>query len=84
MIKIQVFGSKIRGDFREDSDIDVLIIVRERSEAVLDILADISLEIDLNFDAKISLVIFSQEEYKQNEAWETPFTRNISREGILL
>ncbi len=84
LIKIQLFGSKIRGDFREDSDIDLLIVVRERNQAVLDIIAEISLDVDLKYDPKISLIIFSVDEYEQNKVWGTPFIKSIEREGVLL
>jgi len=84
LIRIQLFGSKIRGDFRENSDIDLLIVVRERTQAILDIIAEVSLDVDLEYDPKISLIIFSIDEYNQNEAWETPFIKNVEREGIPL
>ena len=84
LIKIKIFGSKIRGDYHQDSDIDILVIVRERTEEILDKVAEISLEVDLIYDSHISIMLFSEDEYQQNKGWETPFIQNVEREGLLL
>lgn len=33
IISIRLFGSKVKGDFKEDSDIDIFILVKEKREA---------------------------------------------------
>ena len=43
IISIRLFGSKVKGDFKEDSDIDMFILVKEKREArneISDIAAD--------------------------------------------
>lgn len=84
VIQIRLFGSKIRGKSHDDSDIDILIVVRERTQSILDTIADISLKVDLEYDVNISLIIFSIEEFDQNRIWETEFIQNIQREGVSL
>ena len=84
IVDLQLFGSKSRGTYHEESDIDLLLVVRERTTAVLDIIAEISLEIAFQYDAHISIILFSSEEYNQNVAWETPFIKNVEKEGIPL
>ncbi|MDZ7261965.1 MAG: nucleotidyltransferase domain-containing protein [candidate division KSB1 bacterium] len=84
LVRIQLFGSKTKGNFSPDSDIDVLLIVRQRTEEVLERIAELHLKVDLKYDPHISLIIFSEHEYLQNEAFESPFIKNINREGILL
>ncbi len=84
LVRVQLFGSKAKGDFNPDSDIDVLLVVRKRTEDILERIAELHLEVDLKYDPRISLIIFSEHEYKQNMAFESPFIRNIEREGILL
>lgn len=81
---IKLFGSKSRGDFNSDSDVDVLLVIKNRTEEILDTIAEIHLEVDLKYDPHISLVIFSEDEYKKNEVCETPFIKNIHNEGVLL
>lgn len=84
LIKIQFFGSKLRGDFREDADIDVLLVVKNRTNKVEDIVADIAFESDLKYDSHISIILLSEIEYNQNKAWETLFMQNVEREGQIL
>ena len=53
-------------------------------ETILDTIAEISLDVDLRYDPNISLIVFSLDEYNQNSAWETPFIKNVRKEGIPL
>jgi predicted nucleotidyltransferase len=84
LIRVQLFGSKAKGNFKPDSDIDVLLIVKDRTEKVLDKIAEIHFDVDLKYDPNISLIIFSDEEYRQNQRLDTPFIKNIQRESIAL
>ncbi len=84
ILQIKFFGSKAKGNFAPDSDIDILLIVKSRTEKVLDKIAEIHLDVDLKYDPNISLIIFSEDEYQQNRKLETPFIRNIERESIPL
>jgi len=38
LLEAKIFGSKVRGDFSQDSDIDILIILKERSKYLIDVL----------------------------------------------
>lgn len=40
LIDVEIFGSKVRGDFKKDSDIDILIVVKERTLDVMDKIAE--------------------------------------------
>jgi predicted nucleotidyltransferase len=39
VVRMSVFGSKVRGDDKETSDIDILVIVKKRSLRVMDEIA---------------------------------------------
>ncbi len=80
--QIKIFGSKVKGTFHEGSDIDVLLIVNERTQEILDQIAAIHLELDLQFDLNISLVIYSKHEFEKNASFESPFFKNLQRESI--
>ena len=82
LLQVKLFGSKSRGDFQQDSDIDLLLVVRQRTKEILDKLAELHLDIDLKYDPHISLIIFSEYEYKQNEMFDSPFIKSLKREGI--
>lgn len=84
LVKMEIFGSKIKGNFTEDSDIDILIIVKDRTLDVMDSVADIASELTLKYDLPISPVIFSEYEYKVNANMSSPFILNVEAEGIRL
>ena len=84
MVQLKLFGSKAKGDFTADSDVDILLIVKDRTDAILDKIAAIHLDIDLKYDPNISLIIFSEFEYEQNHRLNTPFIKSIQNESIAL
>ncbi len=78
-----LFGSQARGDATEDSDIDVLIVLkepfdlREERRRTLAVIAELSLK----HNALISDIIVSADEYRQSDA---PLYREVRREGLRL
>ena len=84
VVEVRLFGSKIRGDYYDDSDIDVLIIIKERTGAAHDTIYEELLEVELEYDSKISLTIFSEVEYNANLDARTPFMRALASEGVRL
>ena len=84
VISMSVFGSKVRGDYNEQSDIDILVIVKERSMDVMDKIAEITSELNIEYNHSIAPVVFSEQEYKINTNMETPFTVSVYSEGLSL
>lgn len=84
LIQLKLFGSKAKGNFTADSDIDILVIVKDRTDAILDKIAAIHQEVDLKYNPNISLIIFSEFEYEQNQRLKTPFIKSIQTESIAL
>ncbi len=80
----RLFGSKVRGDFTDESDIDVLLILQELNSAIIDKIVDALIELQLEYDANISPVIYSAYEYQVNAELGSPFVKNVEQEGILL
>ena len=78
--KIILFGSVARGEAREDSDVDILVV----GEVSLEELVDISFPILLEYGELISAKDMKKDylEYLSNEGYS--FARNISKEGIIL
>ena len=80
---IVLYGSKARGDDEEESDIDILVVLKgkvfpcEEITRTLDIVAEISLKHTM----VISCVFISEEQY---ESEQSPLLLNVRREGILI
>ena len=78
-----LYGSQARGDYRDDSDIDVLIVLKdefsygEMLNRTLDVIARLSLENDV----VISRAFVSKKDF---ETRQNPFLINVRREGIAI
>ncbi len=81
---IRLFGSKVSDRDTPASDIDLFIVVTEKTPEIEDTIMNIAFEIDLRHDVYISPRIVSLSVLK-NPVWKiTPFIRNIKREGVLV
>lgn len=84
MIKMEMFGSKARGDYSAGSDIDILIIVQERTVDIMDRIAEITSELNLEYNLSLAPVVFSDYEYNVNIGMSSPFSLSIETEGVLI
>jgi hypothetical protein len=84
LMKLVLFGSKARGDYDAESDIDVAIIVggltRELKNQILDKVA----EVEFKYFIPISTLILSDEEFGRLKRLERRIALDIEREGIPL
>jgi uncharacterized protein len=78
---IILFGSYARGDFLEDSDIDIILLI----ENAKDIFAErekyfpIVSRISLEYDKIVSIIPFDSREFLEKR---TPLILNVNKEGI--
>lgn len=82
--KVIVYGSYARGDYRENSDVDVMILVKLPEtgiKKIAPIVYDMAYDIELEKGIHISIVIKNEEQF---EYWmdTLPFYGNVSREGV--
>lgn len=84
LILLEVFGSKARGDYKSESDIDVFVLVKKFSPDVMEKIAAISSEISIEQGILISAVVLSESEYNNNRDANTLFVQEIDKDGIIL
>ncbi len=81
ILKVQLFGSRARGDAGAGSDFDILIIVKDKMSIdrmkIYDYILDVNLEYGLDF----SLKIYDKEEFERSKRLGLPFMKNILTEG---
>ena len=77
---IVVFGSYARGESKEESDIDVLIV----GDVKLDEIIDITYPILLRYGVYISPIVMSRDYFEMLKAEKTGFIENVLKEGITL
>lgn len=80
--EVIVFGSRARGDFEEDSDLDVLVVVPERTLDLVHEIRTCAWEIGFEADRYIQTVIRPRMEFEQDPYRESPFIQAVSEEGV--
>ncbi|MEN6321042.1 MAG: nucleotidyltransferase domain-containing protein [Syntrophaceae bacterium] len=84
LIKMVLFGSRARGDYDDDSDIDIAIIIhglsRELKHQILSRVADIEFE----YLRSLSTFVISEEDFNFLRNRERRIALDIEREGISL
>jgi predicted nucleotidyltransferase len=78
---VYLFGSRARADQREDSDIDVLVVVRGEFDYgdMIRRTSDMVSALSLRYDAVISRAFVSKERFEREQS---PFLLNVRREAI--
>lgn len=84
LLSLRLFGSRVRGEGTEESDLDVLVLVQNKDRLLCRRIVEESLEIDLAYDMNLAPTILTAQEYRQNREYGTPFCRNVEREGVSL
>ena len=83
MSRLLVYGSVARGENTRDSDIDVMVVFREKGDMDerWQRAMDISVDVDLEYDTLISILVTSEQELVSRMV---PLFMNIRREGMTL
>jgi predicted nucleotidyltransferase len=78
---VYLYGSQARTGAHSDSDIDVLIVIKDDFDygEMLDKTIDLTAELSLEYDVVISRAFVSRERF---ESEMSPFLMNVRREAI--
>ncbi len=85
-VRAYLFGSCARGDFKQDSDIDIAVLFDcERAEAqkYISDAARLSTDIAMKTMQVVNFVCLPIEEFEDKKTWY-PFYANIENDGILI
>ena len=81
--QIIVYGSKARGDARPDSDLDVLVVLKDdavpRSRIRL-----LGYELALQTDVVPSILVYTTQEIEQRRKHRSVFVEAVEREGVVV
>lgn len=84
--KVILYGSYARGDFREDSDVDIMIlldITDIETKMYFDRLIDTTFDFNMEYDLDIKPIVKSMDHFGKWVA-NYPFYANINKEGVTL
>ena len=83
LIDVRLFGSYARGDYNDDSDIDVMVILDMSDTGIRKSRHDIcriAAMLELQYNVTISPVLYGKEEYASRKSFG--FCKNVEREGV--
>ncbi|GAA0801782.1 nucleotidyltransferase domain-containing protein [Faecalicatena orotica] len=86
LTKAILYGSYARGDFRENSDIDIMVLTTltdEEIEKVETRVFDLAFDFQMDYGIDISVVIKNEDHFNY---WlgAVPFYNNVQKEGVVL
>jgi predicted nucleotidyltransferase len=80
--RVLLYGSKARGDFLEESDLDILFITDYALPRTLKFeIYDLIFELEVKYDTVISAFFVTADDFRTKK---TPFLKQVHREGITL
>jgi predicted nucleotidyltransferase len=84
MVRVTCFGSYARGEETADSDLDVLVVVRQKDETISDFIREQAYAVmwSHDFDPVLSVKIFSEEEWNHLARLNSSFYESLQKEGI--
>lgn len=78
---VYLYGSYARGDYRQGSDVDVMILLKDYKNYWKELhrSSDYVSDISLKYDATVSCLIMKEIQWKESDM---PVLRNIRKEGV--
>ena len=86
LVKMILYGSCARGDFKGDSDIDIALLVqgnRTDSWKYNDKIDEVATKLALKYFAIVNFALLPYDEFEDKKSWYGYF-KNIDKEGVKL
>lgn len=84
ILSVTLFGSKARGDSDAESDIDLLVLVKQESWELRSALWRIASDVGLMYTLVISVRVFARERWAETRRLRLPLYRAIAADGVPL
>jgi len=85
LLRVRLFGSKARGDYRDESDLDLLVVLRMEQgdyRRHWNELVDLAWDIQLAYGIIISFILRDETNYAKMQRDQLLLARNIERDGV--
>lgn len=84
LVRVILYGSYARGDFSDDSDLDIVALVygdRMKLQEQLKNVWDQTCDLELEYEMVLSPAVIPYEEFEKYRE-DLPYYRNIANEGV--
>ena len=83
-VEIFLYGSKVRGEGAKHSDIDILVLLKEKtSNSTEEEIFHIGFEIEMKYGVIFGIIVYSRD-FWDSLGRKMPLFRSIEKEGILI
>ena len=82
VVRMLVYGSKARGDAHEDSDIDVLLVLKDEADQLKRPLRHIGYDLAATSYAVPSIMAYTQAEWDRLKTLRSAYREAVEREGV--
>jgi predicted nucleotidyltransferase len=84
-VELRIFGSVARGDYREQSYVDILVVLPGSvNNAVEELVFDMAYDIELEYGLVFGTIVYSKDFWYSDRAAAMPLYKNIQREGLFV
>ena len=80
--RVILYGSKVRGDFDAESDIDLFVVVRDDDLEQARALTRLSVDVDLKYNLLLSDFVVTEGRYDRMKQIQEPLYQNLMAEGV--
>lgn len=84
LVKLVMFGSRARGDYDDDSDIDIAIVIKGLDSKLKNEIIDLIADIEVEYLVPLSTLVLSQFDFDNLMKRERRIALDIDCEGIAL
>jgi predicted nucleotidyltransferase len=83
-IRLVLYGSRVRGDYVNESDIDIAVIVRNLNRELKNQILDKIADVELKYLTPLSTLVLSEDDFTSLKNRERRIAMDIEKEGIPL
>lgn len=84
LVRLVIFGSKVRGDATSDSDVDLLAVIQSDNWRLGDEIRGVGCALELEHGVVLSIQVISRNHYERLRANGTQFFQVLEQEGVVV
>lgn len=84
VVSFSLFGSRARGEGDEESDVDILVLLKEAPTKTRGHIFEIAADILVEYEIDISPLVMGQKQFEEMKKRERLLPQEIERDGIPL